>query len=60
MGGIMKDPVAERIMNYKPKVKAPPDFNRLVESNPNAFKVIKVGSSGSAREKQDGAEEAKV
>ncbi len=56
----MKDPVAERIMNYKPKVKAPPDFNRLVESNPNAFKVIKVGSSGSAREKQEGAEEAKV
>lgn len=45
----MKDPVAERLMNYRPKVKAPPDFNRLVESDPNAFKIIKIGDEKKAK-----------
>ena len=56
----MKDPAAERIMKYKPKVKAPPDFNRFVESDPKAFRVIRVVSLDSSKEKQEGTEKAKV
>jgi hypothetical protein len=41
-GGVIVDAdktpeMLERIKNYKPKTKAPQDFNRLVEYSPNAY-----------------------
>lgn len=48
------DPVAERIMKYKPKERAPPDYNRMVESIPGGFIITK------RVEKPDVTEKAKV
>lgn len=49
----------ERIKNYKPKTKAPPDFNRLVEYSPNAYGPAEDEDT-SASTKRKAAEKAKA
>ena len=47
----------ERLKNYKPETKAPPDYNRMVEYFPNAFGSL---DRLKAKEKQEAAEKAKA
>ena len=51
---------AKRLLNYKPKIKAPPGYNILVESDPKAFQILKVGSGELADSKKKEAEKAKA
>ncbi len=41
VGDVSEDPVAERILKYKPKEKAPEGYNRMVESIPGGFEIVK-------------------
>ncbi len=63
-GGVIVDvdktpEMLERIKNYKPKTKAPADFNRLVEYFPNAYGPAE-DEEPSASTKQKAAEKAKA
>lgn len=41
VGDVSGDPVAERILKYKPKEKAPEGYHRMVESLPGGFEIVK-------------------
>jgi hypothetical protein len=45
------DPVAERILKYKPKEKAPEGYNRMVESLPGGFVITKRVETSKEAEK---------
>ncbi len=61
-GGVIVDAdktpeMLERIKNYKPKTKAPPDYDRMVEYFPNAFGSL---DRIKERERREAAEKAKA